>query len=614
MSIATELNRIIGAKSDMKTSIEAKGVTVPSNATIDAYHNYVDQITTGGGTPLVESTDLSDYSGATFGDATQYIKGVTIPAAVRSFSSTTPFVGAENVEHIVVESGNTVYDSRNNCNAVMQTSNNKLIAGCKNTVIPNNTVTIGQYAFNNCTGLSGSLTIPNSVTSIEQYAFNGCTGLNGSLTLSNTLTSIGHYAFSNCTGLSGSLTIPDTVTAIGNQSFRYCSGLTSLNLGSGVTTIGSCAFQHCSGLSGTLTIPNSINSIGDHCFNRMPNITKIILPNKYINFSSTPFAGVGVTSVGIVGSGADVEISSQQTSLPENFFGDCASLISVEVPEGVTTMGTGTFHTGGVQTAILPSTLVSTGWGVFTRSTQLRTLTCKAVTPPSIGSSWLETRSLQAIYVPAASVEAYKTANRWSAWASYYKAIPVVTTFNITDTTNPTQIMYSSALSMVDSVEIDGVDMGTVADTYTFSTTGTHTLKYTLNGSANDGLFYNCSNLDTAEMPSGTDPGYGAFANSGLTSITLAPNTTSISEGSLSGCVNLTSVDIPASVTSIHNNAFINSTSLASVTVRATTPPTLGTNVFDNNASGRKIYVPAASVSAYQAAWTDYASDIEAIA
>lgn len=398
MSIATELTRIIDAKSDIKTSIEAKGVSVPSNATIDTYYGYVDNIPTGGGTPLVESTDLSDYSGATFNSPTQYIKGVIIPASVTSFSSTAPFSGATNIESIVVESGNTVFDSRNDCNAVMQTSNNKLIAGCKNTIIPNDTVTIGQYAFDGCAGLSGSLTIPNTVTTIEQYAFQNCTGLT-SLSLGSGVTTIGQYAFYQC-------------------------GFTSVDLGSGVTSIGNYAFQNCRNLTGTLTIPNSVNTIGQYAFSGSPNITKIVLPNKNISFGRTVFAGVGVTSVGVIGSGADVELSSLQTSLPQNFLGDCPSLISVELPEGITTLGEGAFHTGGVQTVILPSTLQSTGWGVFTRSNNLRTLTCKAVTPPSIGSSWLETRSLQAIYVPAESVEAYKTAQYWSSWASYIQAIP----------------------------------------------------------------------------------------------------------------------------------------------------------------------------------------------
>ncbi len=77
---------------------------------------------------------------------------------------------------IVVESGNPRYDSRNNCNAIIETTSNTLIAGCKNTIIPNSVTEIGYGAFMDCTGLT-SIVIPNSVTEINDFAFYECTGL-----------------------------------------------------------------------------------------------------------------------------------------------------------------------------------------------------------------------------------------------------------------------------------------------------------------------------------------------------------------------------------------------------------------------------------------------------
>ncbi len=76
----------------------------------------------------------------------------------------------------MVDKENTVYDSRDNCNAIIKTSTNSLIAGCKNTVIPNSVTSIGGGAFENCSSLT-SITIPNSVTSIGWYAFCNCSNL-----------------------------------------------------------------------------------------------------------------------------------------------------------------------------------------------------------------------------------------------------------------------------------------------------------------------------------------------------------------------------------------------------------------------------------------------------
>lgn len=87
------------------------------------------------------------------------------------------------------------------------------------------------------------------------------TSLKG-LVIGTSCTSIGDYAFNNCTSLTGSLVIPDSVTTIGFASIQLCSGLTSLIIGNNVTTIGSAAFYFCSNLTGHLIIPDSVTTIG----------------------------------------------------------------------------------------------------------------------------------------------------------------------------------------------------------------------------------------------------------------------------------------------------------------------------------------------------------------
>ena len=160
--------------------------------------------------------------------AFSYCRGltsVTIPNSVTSIGYGALY-GCSGLTSIKVESGNSVYDSRENCNAIIETATNTLISGCKKTIIPNSVTSISWYAFYECSGLT-SVTIPNSVTSIGDEAFEHCTGLT-SVTIPNSVTSIGYWAFCDCSGLT-SVTIPNSVTSIGDEAFRGCSGLTRID-------------------------------------------------------------------------------------------------------------------------------------------------------------------------------------------------------------------------------------------------------------------------------------------------------------------------------------------------------------------------------------------------
>ena len=149
------------------------------------------------------------------------LTSITIPKSVTSMGEV-PFGSCSALTSIKVESGNPKYDSRNNCNAIIETETNILTTGCQNTTIPNSVTILGFYAFVYCTGLT-SITIPNSVTAIEAGTFYACEALT-SITLPESLTRIGYVAFRECKSLTD-ITIPKSVTRIEAEAFADCTKL-----------------------------------------------------------------------------------------------------------------------------------------------------------------------------------------------------------------------------------------------------------------------------------------------------------------------------------------------------------------------------------------------------
>ena len=494
------------------------------------------------------------------------LTSITIPNSVTSIGEMA-FWCSSSLESIVVEDGNTKYDSRENCNAIIETENNALIAGCKNTVIPNSVTSIGYGAFA-CSGLT-SVTIPNSVASIGDVAFWCCSGLTN-VEIPNGVTSIGRQAFDG-TGLynnqpdglfivdgwllgykgdapTGEVIIPNSVVGVADLALAGCSDITSVEIPNSVTSIGHQAFDGCSGLT-SITIPNSVTSIGNSAFNGCSGLTNVEIPN-------------GVTSIGYAAfnncSGlASVTIGNGVTAIEDYAFNSCGNLKKVinlsnldivagsyehgwvayyadeviTVPGGVLIdeyifvesegVNVLTKYIGNDADIVLPASCNGEnyviGANVFSGNTNITSITVPNSVTAIAEDAFLDCTSLTAVYI-----------NDLAAWCKIDFANP---------NANPTNVAHNLYLNgelITDLVIPSNI---TVIKNHTFR---------------------GCSAITNVTMHDGiTALGQYSFNTcTGLTSVELPSCITAVSRGLFSGCSNLNKVVIPEGVETIEYSAF----------------------------------------------------------
>jgi len=180
---------------------------------------------------------------------------MTIPASLELLD-TAVFSGCDSLSILSVEEGNDNYHSDGNC--IIVTEKGKLLAGCKNSIIPTDgsVVEIAELAFDYCDTLE-SLVIPSSVTSIGPAAFQGCSGLK-------------------------SIEIPSSVTRIGNFAFSGCSALTSIEFSAKVTNFERYTFQNCTALKSITLLSGTPVTLAENVFARA-GIEAIYVPAKAID-------------------------------------------------------------------------------------------------------------------------------------------------------------------------------------------------------------------------------------------------------------------------------------------------------------------------------------------
>ncbi len=530
------------------------------------------------------------------------LTSITIPNSVTSIGSYA-FSGCTGLISIVVEGGNAEYDSRNNCNAIIETATNTLIQGCKTTIIPNSVTSIGSEAFSGCTGLT-SITIPNSVTSIGSYAFSGCTGLtsitipnsvtsigdnafrdtpwfenqsgliyigsvlyayrgkmpeNTSIVVKDGVTSIGSEAFSGCTGLT-SVAIPNSVTSIGKFAFYGCTGLTSVAIPNSVTSIGECAFSGCTGLT-SITIPNSVTSIGDHTFYGCTGLTSITIPNSVTSIGNSAFGGEYSWMHKFVCMNPEVEFSGEMPrfSYALDTIIAPARVFDVEESEWLT------------QPKYLKHAELTNGemtdnvCRVLNRSYKtLLTLDLKGVSNTTIADEAFKgCYNLKTLRLPA---QLTKVPYMAVADCKSLQEITIPATVEEIDNS-----AFEDCRS-IQSITFEGAVAPQGAAQYA-PTTGCALWRI------GNWAFYNCHELQNLLIPEGV---------------------IEIGDAAFYGCVYLQDMVLPGTIETIGDNAFALCSKLQKITVLSTTPPTIEAKTFYDVNRAIPVYVPAEAVADYK--------------
>lgn len=512
--------------------------------------------------------------------------------------------------------------------------------GLTSITLPHSVISIGSYAFYNCTSLTSvyytggiaqwchitfgneyanplcyahnlyinnslvaNLFIPEGVREIKDYAFYGCSGALGLMTLPNTLVKIGNYAFYGCSGFFGGLTIPNAVTTIGNYAFYGCSGFMGLlTIGESVTTIGDYAFCDCRNFTGSINIPNSVVTIGEFAFyGSTAYWGTLTFGNSLTSIGRYAFSGC----TGLVG---DVEIPNSVTSIGEYAFYDCHSFAGrLTIPSSVTSLGNGAFyycyglsevsynvtnHTdyswdppfndcGGH--LIIGDNVVRIPANIFNGANFTGDLTIPS-SVTSIGeNAFYDCHGLSGNLVIPNSV---------TSIGSYAFAYCSGFTGNLT---------LSNAMTMISS------------GTFYYCTSLKSGLIIPNSVVAiNENAFYNCNQLSgTLVIPNSINTiGVSAFQYcSGFSEVIMGINMMIVGNRAFSNCSGLLKVILPDVVTVIGIEAFRYCYQLAEINMQAPEAPSIGWDVFADNAEGRIITIPCGATANYsEGYWTEWAS------
>lgn len=625
----------------------------------------ITSITIGDCVTTMENSVFANWSGVTEVTLSPYLLAIYAGGTYGAFYNCKSLRSITFPQHF-----KSIYGAFENCSSLSSVTFNdefkylgaNSFYGCTNLTdveLPNSVVELGIAAFNGCTSLS-SVTLSSGITEIQEHTFEGCSSLTD-LEIPSSVTAIRGGAFNQCSSLSA-LTLNEGLESMAN-CLSGCFALKSVVFPSTFTTFegGDMMFnnndvQSVTFLSSTPPTADGSSDVG-YVFTNASQLTKIYVPCDALMTYKNAWASVGTWLTNkihpIQGScpyptydfvveykynyqGQDYDYVRRASDCPSadpdassllesetRIFAGCIyvsnfnTLINnVTVGDSVNIISNNCFKGwSGLTEATISMDVNTIYGGAFQDCPNLKRVNLYAITPPNLYRNRTpfsgSTNCL--IYVPCSALEDYRNSSDWSYLRSRIRPMdefcPVEGKFRLT-LNDLTTVSADCTSTVIDSNETSGYSGTCVSVALGDCVTeiGAYAFRW--------------FEITEVNIPNNvTNIGNHAFYRcSGLTTVDIPDSVVSIGREAFSTCRGLTAVTIGSGCTNIgtygqYTYTFYMCDKLNSVTIKAVTPPEIGTGTFTGIGSNYVIYVPSQSVDAYKAArgWTTYASHIQAI-
>ena len=417
--------------------------------------------------------------------------------------------------------------------------------------------------------ISGHVTLPDTLTKIGEYAFRNCTALTG-ITIPSSVTGIGAGAFYGCSGLEN-IVIPETVTKLYDETFYGCSGLRTAVLPNGLKYLGSRAFFDCDLLDSVWTYGEA-STEGSNDDWMYPWETGM----KYDVF-------VGCNSL------RSVQIPLGINNIGDRAFGSCENLTTVVLHDGVTSIGYSAFeYCEKLATIHMPESITTIGEGAFRYCTSLESITL-GIGVTSIGAdAFRECSALKDIIIPEENTAfcymdgiLYNNPATQIIWVS--DQIPVHVTI-------PEGVTWISSRAFMQREGLISISLPSTLI------------------SIEDQAFAYCTGLNEIIIPNGvTRIGGWAFSGSGLMQIVIPDSVTQMGNGVFSSCENLISVQLPSGLNCLESDTFAWCSKLESIIIPDSITY-IGSRAFYDCTNLKNITLPATLSSIYDGAFYNCSS------